>query len=68
MKERVKMAIKASLAAGITAWLYYHSVWGMTVLVPVWIWYYRNLKREYVRKRQREFLLQFKELDRKSVV
>ena len=56
------MVFKAFFASGTTAWLYYRSVWGMTVLIPVWIWYYRNLKKECVRKKQREFLLQFKEL------
>ncbi len=61
-RERALMILKASLVTGITAWLYYRSAWAVPFLTPVWVWYYRNLERECVRKKKQQFLIQFKEL------
>lgn len=46
---------------GVTAWLYYRSVWAIIILWPLGIWYYRSQKAECMQKKKSEFLLQFKE-------
>lgn len=46
----------------LTAWLYYHSLWAMCILWPIILWYYQNLKKDYIQKQKTEFLLQFKEM------
>lgn len=46
----------------LTAWLYYRSAWSVLALSPVCLWYYRNLKKECIERKQTEFLLQFKEM------
>ena len=56
------MASKAAAFTGITAWLYYHSLWAMIALTPIFIWEYRKSKEECERKKRQKFLLQFKEM------
>ena len=56
------MASKAVAFTGITAWLYYHSLWAMIALTPIFIWEYRKSKEECERKKRQKFLLQFKEM------
>lgn len=56
------MVLKSSAVTGVTAWLYYRSVFAVPFLLPVWVWYYRNLERECVRKKEQQFLIQFKEM------
>lgn len=46
----------------ITAWLYYRSLWAVIALIPLGVWNYRRLKKDCIRKKQTEFLLQFKEM------
>lgn len=62
MRERLVMGFKSSLVTGMTAWLYYHSAAAVPFLLPVWIGYYKNLERECLRKKEHEFLIQFKEM------
>lgn len=56
------MAVKASGIVMITAWLYYRSAKALPLLIPMWVWYYRKLERECIRRRQQDFLIQFKEM------
>ncbi len=44
------------------AWLFYHTFLAAIVLLPVGVWYYRNLKKERIHKKEQEFLEQFKEM------
>ena len=60
--EKCVMASKAVAFTGITAWLYYHSLWAMIALTPIFIWEYRKSKEECERKKRQKFLLQFKEM------
>lgn len=60
--EKGIMVLKASAVTGITAWLYFRSAWAVPALIPVWLWYYRRLEKECIKKKQQEFLLQFKEM------
>lgn len=53
---------KALAFTVITAWLYYHSLWAVPALTPVFLWEYRKLKNDCIRKKRQEFLLQFKEM------
>lgn len=56
------MLLKASLVAGLTAWLYYRTLLAVPMLSPVWAWYYRSLERECMEKKRRKFEAQFKEM------
>jgi len=56
------MMVKSSCVTALTAWLYYRSVFCLPALIPVWIWYYRGLERECIRRKKQEFLSQFKEM------
>lgn len=46
----------------ITAWLYYRSLKMCVLLIPLWVWHYKNLEEECIRKKEGEFLVQFKEM------
>lgn len=46
----------------MTAWLYYHAMWAVIVLIPMFLWSIRSLLKECEQKKQREFLIQFKEM------
>jgi len=48
------MASKAVAFTGITAWLYYHSLWAMIALTPIFIWEYRKSKEECERKKRQK--------------
>lgn len=56
------MILKSFAVTGVTAWLYYRSAAAVPFLIPVWIWYYRNLENECIRKKESQFLMQFKEM------
>lgn len=56
------MILKSTVVTAVTAWLYYRSVFAMVVLSPVWVWYYRRLEKDCVRKKRQEFEIQFKEM------
>lgn len=60
--ESVVMISKALVFTAITAWLYYHSLWAVPVLLPVFLWEYRKLKEDCMRGKRRKFLQQFKEM------
>ncbi len=46
----------------IIAWLFYKNLLAGIVLIPVWVWYYRSLEKGLIRKKEQEFLTQFKEM------
>lgn len=56
------IVVKSAGITFLTAWLYYHSLWAVVVLSPVFVWSIRNLREECVQKKQKEFLIQFKEM------
>lgn len=62
MQERLVMILKSSFVTGVTAWLYYRQTAAVLCLMPVWVWYYRKLEKECVRKKEQQFLVQFKEM------
>lgn len=61
-KERGMAAIKAGLVMGLTAWLYYRKVWAVILLVPFWVWLYREFLEEERKKKEQEFQKQFREM------
>ncbi len=56
------MAVKAAGVWVTTVWIYYRSVWAMLVLMPIAIWYYRQLREECLNRKKQEFIVQFKEM------
>lgn len=56
------MQIKAGGITVLTAWLYYRSAWALPVLAPFWIWKYKNMERDCISKKKKEFLTQFREM------
>ncbi len=56
------MAGKAAGIVSLTAWLYYRSLWGIVMLLPVFVWKYKTYEKECIRRKKNEFLLQFKEM------
>lgn len=56
------MFCKAAGVMLLTAWLYYRALWAIIILLPLFIWKYRALEKECVRRKRNEFLLQFKEM------
>ncbi len=46
----------------MTSWVFYHTVLMSILMIPLWIWLYRHLKEDLIRKKKQEFLLQFKEM------
>ncbi len=55
------IGVKATGITGVTAWLYYRSVWAAIFLLPIWIWHWRRMVRNSYQKKESEFALQFKE-------
>ena len=53
--------IKSGAVTLVTAWLYYRSFWMLLPLLPVWAWLFKMMAEEVARKKDQEFLLQFKE-------
>ncbi|WP_244324556.1 type II secretion system F family protein [Sporofaciens musculi] len=45
----------------VTVWLYYRSLWLTLLLLPLFIWHFRMMEEECVRKKEMEFQVQFKE-------
>nr|WP_307998121.1 type II secretion system F family protein [uncultured Merdimonas sp.] len=60
-REWVWIAVKAGGITGVTAWLYYRSVWAVICLIPLWIWHWRLMVKSAYQKKENEFALQFKE-------
>lgn len=46
---------------GVTAWLYYRSVFMILPLIPMFVWHMKMLAKELEKKKETQFLLQFKE-------
>ncbi len=42
--------------------MFYHTFLAAVLLLPAGIWLYRHLREDLIRKKQQEFLLQFKEM------
>ena len=61
-REKVWMASQALMVTVVTAWLFYHSMLALLFLCPIFRWYYHELKKEKVGKKQEDFLLQFKDM------
>lgn len=60
-REHSLIIIKATGITVMTAWLYYHSLWMMLPLLPVFAWHVYLMEEEGARKKEIEFQLQFKE-------
>ena len=45
-----------------TAWIYYRSWVAVILLIPAGVWYYIQLLDECIKRKEQEFLVQFKEL------
>ena len=60
-KELAMITIKSGAVTLVTAWLYYRSFWMLLPLLPVWAWHFKMMAEEVARKKDQEFLLQFKE-------
>ncbi len=56
------MQVKAGGLTFLTAWLYYRSAWALPILLPYWIWNYKNMEKDCIYKKKTEFLTQFKEM------
>lgn len=59
-KDYIRGVLQTTGLTGMMAWLYYRSLWGIIVLVPVWIWYYRMWWDKCIYKKSMDFQLQFK--------
>lgn len=56
------MILKSGIVVVSVAWIYYRSWVAVILLIPVGIWYYIRLLDECIRRKEQEFLVQFKEL------
>lgn len=54
--------VKSAGVTLMTAWLYYHAWWAVVILIPMFCMSVRNLLEECAQKKQKEFLIQFKEM------
>lgn len=60
-REWLWIGTKATGITGVTAWLYYHSIWAVVFLTPLWIWHWRLMVRNAYQKKESAFAVQFKE-------
>ncbi|MCI9422187.1 type II secretion system protein F [Lachnospiraceae bacterium WCA-9-b2] len=60
-KEHLWNVAKALGITVVTVWLYYRSLWLTLLLLPLFIWHFRMMEEECVRKKEMEFQVQFKE-------
>ena len=60
--EYVKMILKVIIIVTGTAWIYYRSCVAVILLIPAGVWYYIQLLDECIKRKEQEFLVQFKEL------
>lgn len=59
--EYTWITIKSIAITGITAWLFYRSLWAVFLLSPVGGWNFWRLVQEQAHQKEKEFQLQFKE-------
>ncbi|MGE9940619.1 type II secretion system F family protein [Bariatricus sp. SGI.161] len=59
--EYTWITIKSIAITGITAWLFYRSLWAVFLLAPVGGWNFWMLVQEQANQKEKEFQLQFKE-------
>lgn len=59
--EYTWITIKSIAITGITAWLFYRSLWAVFLLAPVGGWNFWMLVQEQAHQKEKEFQLQFKE-------
>lgn len=59
--EYTWITIKSIAITGITAWLFYRSLWAVFLLAPVGGWNFWLLVQEQAYQKEKEFQLQFKE-------
>ena len=60
-KEWGLIIIRSLGITGVTAWLYYRSVFMILPLIPMFVWHMKMLAKELEKKKETQFLLQFKE-------
>ncbi|MGE9881409.1 type II secretion system F family protein [Blautia obeum] len=60
-REYSWITIKSIAITGITAWLFYRSLWAVFLLAPVGGWNFWRLVQEQAYQKEKEFQLQFKE-------
>ena len=60
--EYVEMILKVIIIVTGTAWIYYRSWVAVILLIPAGVWYYIQLLDECIKRKEQEFLVQFKEL------
>ena len=56
------MILKVIIIVTGTAWIYYRSWVAVILLIPAGVWYYIQLLDECIKRKEQEFLVQFKEL------
>lgn len=61
-KDYIQLIFRAVAVVVGIAWIYYRSWVAVLLLFPVGVWYYIRLLDECIKKKEQEFLLQFKEL------
>lgn len=59
--EYMRGVVQAAAVTGLMAWLYYRSLLALLVLTPVFIWQYKRWKEGCIRRKSREFQVQFKD-------
>ena len=59
--EYVRAFAQGCILIGVVSYLFYERLWVSFLLSPYLIWYLKSWEKQMVRKKQREFQLQFKE-------
>lgn len=60
-REYIAGMARAAGITGLMAWLFYRSPFALFVLLPVWVWQYRKWKEACIRRKAKEFRIQFKD-------
>lgn len=60
-REWVLIAVRATGVTLVTGWLFYRSMLATVLLAPLWIFCWNQMVREACRKKEGEFLMQFKD-------
>lgn len=61
IKELGWCALVGGVLAGVIAWLFYRSYWGMVLFPVITVFYGRQYKREQIKKRKEQLLAEFKD-------
>lgn len=61
-REYVELILRSAAVIVGISWIYYRSWMAVLVLAPAGVWYYFQILDDRIRKKEQEFLVQFKEL------